>query len=204
MTPQGSTMPCCARPWALSHNNPMKKSLLTYIPAAVLALVIGSQIVFAQVPQVNLNEAPVRGSPYGVQGNHVFKLAQCNGPAKLDDQSTHLMVDGSGKWAVDPTWKKGYNADGTVFIPCDFRGFMIQMQFLINAGIVLGVVAAIIGMCVAGFLYLTGVQKNIERAHTIFPKIFWGFIIMLTAWFVVYQILQWLTGTTVYLTGTTV
>ena len=80
------------------------------------------------------------------------------------------------------------------YIPCDFRGLMLQAQHLINIMIVIGVLSAIVGFCYAGYLYITGVPGNISRAHDIFPKVAIGFIIMLTAWFIIYQILSWLTG----------
>lgn len=80
------------------------------------------------------------------------------------------------------------------YIPCDFQGLMLQLQHLINIAIIFGVLIAIIGFTYAGYLYVTGVPKNIDQAHKIFPAVMWGFIIMLSAWFVIYQILEWLTG----------
>jgi hypothetical protein len=58
--------------------------------------------------------------------------------------------------------------------------------------IVIGVIAAFGSFCYIGYLYITGTQENIKKAKSIFPKIFFGFIIMLSAWFIVYQILTWL------------
>jgi hypothetical protein len=100
-----------------------------------------------------------------------FQIVVCNGPALP---------------ASIPT-PKGY-------VPCDFKGAMIQVQRLIDIAMVLGVLAAIGLFIYAGFLYMTGSQGNIDHAKSIFPKVLWGFIIMLTAWFIVYQILSWLTG----------
>ena len=80
------------------------------------------------------------------------------------------------------------------FIACDFNGLMIEIQYLLNVMTIAGVLAAIIGFAIAGGLYVTGVQKNIERAKSMFPKIAIGFILILSAWFIVYQILSWLTG----------
>lgn len=81
------------------------------------------------------------------------------------------------------------------YVPCDFKGLMMQAQHLINIALVLGVVIAILSFTWAGALYVSGNPSKISDAHKIFPKIFWGFIIMLSAWFIVYQILNWLTGT---------
>ncbi len=71
---------------------------------------------------------------------------------------------------------------------------MKQVQHLIDIAMVLGVLAAIILFVYAGYLYITGIPGNIDKAKGIFPKVFWGFIIMLVAWFVVFQLLSWLTG----------
>lgn len=148
-----------------------------------------------KVPDVNFNAKTQGDTPFGA-----FKITQCDGPEGLN--------------RIDPSAKKGeptnpaYRLDKDPaqkqyfieqfgheppFVPCDFRGAVIQIQYLINAMIMVGVLAALIGFSYAGFLYITGVEKNISKAHAIFPKIFWGFIIMLTAWFMVYQILRWLT-----------
>jgi hypothetical protein len=80
------------------------------------------------------------------------------------------------------------------YVVCDFNGAMLQIQHLIDICMIFGVFAAIILFTYAGYLYITGTEKNITQAKGIFPKIFWGFVIMLMAWFIVYQILSWLTG----------
>ena len=58
--------------------------------------------------------------------------------------------------------------------------------------------AAILLFTYAGYLFLTGKEGDRKKAYDVFPKVFWGFIIMLTAWFVVYQILNWLTGNSIF------
>jgi hypothetical protein len=80
------------------------------------------------------------------------------------------------------------------YIPCDFKAAMRQIQHFITIAITLGVLVAVVGFTYAGALYMTGIEKYMSRARSIFPKIFWGFIIMLSAWFIVYQLLVWLTG----------
>jgi hypothetical protein len=121
-------------------------------------------------------------------------LVICDGPegaghfnpaTQKFDLSKIQNPDGSFSYAYP--LKEGY-------IPCDFQGLMMQAQHLINVMIVLGVVGALFGFAYAGYLYMTGTPKNLDKAKSIFPKVFWGFILMLTAWFVVYQILSWLTG----------
>lgn len=80
------------------------------------------------------------------------------------------------------------------YIPCDFKGLMMQFQHFINIALVLGVVSAILLITWSGGLYVSGQPKNIDKARNIFPVVIKGFIIMLLAWFIVYQILEWLTG----------
>lgn len=103
-------------------------------------------------------------------------------PVNINDSGFHLVVC------------DGPPDDPHTTVPCDFQHLMIQAQYLINVMIVLGVLAAMIGFAYIGFLYVSGTQDSRSRAKSIFPKLFWGFIIMLVAWFAVFQILQWLTG----------
>lgn len=110
-----------------------------------------------------------------------FKLLICDGPEELKhyNPATNKI-------------EEGFTNDD--FIPCDFRGLMMQLQHFINIAMVLGVLVALGGLLWAGALYISGAPEKIKQAHKIFPSIFWGFIIMLSAWFIVYQILEWLTG----------
>ncbi len=101
-----------------------------------------------------------------------FKLLICDGPPLPDNY---------------PNKPANYK-------PCDFKGLMMQIQHFINIAMVLGVISAILLTTWAGALYVSGQPKNIDQAHAIFPVVVKGFIIMLLAWFVVYQILEWLTG----------
>lgn len=78
------------------------------------------------------------------------------------------------------------------YIACDFNGLMLQVRHIINLMMVLGVFSSILAFSWAGWLYISGNPENKKRAHAIFPKIFTGFIIMLSSWFIVYQILSWL------------
>ena len=78
------------------------------------------------------------------------------------------------------------------YVPCDFNALVNTVQHLINIAIVIGVIAALGSFCFIGYLYITGTQENIKKAHSILPKVFFGFIMMLAAWFIVYQLLSWL------------
>lgn len=88
-----------------------------------------------------------------------------------------------------PTPPKGISVPEG-YVPCDFNGMMMQAQFLINAMIMLGTLLAVLSFTVAGIYYLQGGKKK-DQAISIFKNVGIGFIMMLTAWFVVYQILDW-------------
>ena len=64
--------------------------------------------------------------------------------------------------------------------------------------VVLGVLVAILLFSYAGYLMVsvsfTGKTEDVKKAYQIFEKVAIGFIIMLAAWFVVYQIISWLAG----------
>lgn len=96
-----------------------------------------------------------------------FKLSFCNGPA---------LPGGA---------PAGY-------VPCDFNGLMGQVQLLINAMIILGLLCAIGGFSYAGFLYISGEQAKITHAKEILRKTVVGLLIMLGSWAIVYQLLTWL------------
>ena len=122
-----------------------------------------------------------------VNGQHGFQLTVCDGPAEVG------FTD-----VTDSTGKVTGHTPIPGFIPCDFNGAMIQIQHLINIAMVLGVLAAIVGFSWAGFLLIsmsiTGKMDDRKKAVEIFRKVVTGFVIMLVSWFVVYQIIDWITG----------
>ncbi len=71
--------------------------------------------------------------------------------------------------------------------PCKFNDIITLVQKSINFLIQLGVILAALGFAYAGFLYITamGSEEKIRHAHSIFIKIFWGFVFMLSAWLIV-------------------
>lgn len=144
-----------------------------------------------QVPDVNLTQAPTGSSPWGG-----FKLSVCDGP-DLSGLTQPIVITFNGQKMSTTV---GENPTG--YVPCNFQGLMIQAQFLINVMLVLGVLAALIGFAYAGFLYIgSPIADKKKKATEMLPKIFWGFVIMLTGWFIVRQILFWLTGGSTYLPG---
>lgn len=120
-----------------------------------------------------------------------FRIVACDGP------ELPLNLDAKTREILSPSdatafMKKFGHAQP--YVPCNFNGMMIQVQHLINIAMVLGVLAAIVLFTYAGYLLMTGKEGDRSHAKEIFPKIFIGLIIMLSAWFIVYQILNWLTG----------
>ncbi|MEI8249216.1 MAG: hypothetical protein WCG07_01845 [Candidatus Taylorbacteria bacterium] len=108
-----------------------------------------------------------------------YRLVTCDGP----EGSRSLYPGG----VVDDG-----NGQSHQFVACDFGGLVNQVQHIINALIVFGVFIALIGFLYTGYLFITGKEDDRKRGYSIFPKIFWGFIIMLSAWFIVHQIMNWL------------
>lgn len=138
-------------------------------------------------------------SPTGNTGSGVTSptgTSQANNPASNIDPEYSNINSSKFKLLIcdGPSLPDNYPNKPANYIPCDFKGLMMQIQHLINIAMVLGVISAILLTTWAGALYVSGQPKNIDQAHAIFQVVVKGFIIMLLAWFVVYQILEWLTG----------
>ena len=160
----------CTLAFALS-SNPVAVSAQDQNPAAPPAPApkVKDTALPSQNPALNV---PVVTNP----NDSAFKIVVCDGPTLPPSQLAKL-----------PNGGKDY-------VPCDFSGVMRQVQHLINIMMVLGVLVAILMFSYAGYLYMTGAKDKISHAHSIFQKTFVGFIIMLSAWFIVYQLLAWLTS----------
>ena len=171
--------------------NYMRSQLASSISLLAVAALVAAPTAFAQtqaqpaqVPTINLNDSS-------------FHLITCDGPdlsglktgtiVRLNQQDV-AIVNGQNPMFTDTTGK------ARTYVPCDFQGAMVQAQYILNLMTIAAVLAALIGFSFAGYLYITGVEKNISRAKSMFPKIVIGFIIILVAWFAVYQVLAWLTG----------
>lgn len=153
--------------------NNMKKFGLKTILASSCLLTLASPFVFAQ-NSVAPNEDITSSN---------FSLVVCDGPNVP-----------SGNPQV-PTYDAQGNSSGTrAYVVCDFAAAMKEVQHLINIMIIVGVVAAVAGFCYAGFLLIAHGSNPSSRteASSVFKKVFIGFILMLTAWFIVYQLLSWL------------
>ena len=139
----------------------------------------GTMVAYAQntLTSPSASEDPTKSS---------FRLVICDGPDLSGVSSSTVKQQLMSE-----------NGSGT-YVPCNFNGAMMQVQHFITICMVLGVFAAILLFMYAGYLFLTGKEGDRKKAYDVFPKVFWGFIIMLTAWFVVYQILNWLTGNSIF------
>jgi hypothetical protein len=81
------------------------------------------------------------------------------------------------------------------FIPCKgpdctFCDLVTLINTLIRFFIYISVPLAVISFIYAGFLYMTaqGNPGQITKAHGFFTKTLWGFVIILSAWLIVYTI----------------
>ena len=156
----------------------------TIIIGLVLTIVFSAAGVSAQTIAPNATENPSKSD---------FKIVDCDGPA--------LPATGAGRDQFLATWKAqdptGQRTDGS-YKACDFNGALSQIQHLINIMVVLGVLVAILLFSYAGYLMVsvsfTGKTEDVKKAYQIFENVAIGFIIMLAAWFVVYQIISWLAG----------
>ena len=141
------------------------------IPNILAIAFLGLSLLSSSVAYAAVNTLTATEDPT----KSTFKIVICNGPTLPD-----TMQKPAG------------------YVDCDFNGLMLQIQHFINICMVLGVFAAIVLFTYAGYLFLTGKEGDRKKAYDVFPKVFWGFIIMLSAWFVVYQILSWLTGNSIF------
>lgn len=112
-----------------------------------------------------------------------FRLSVCDGP-KLPSTDPVNSLD-------DAAFKAQFG-HAKPYVVCDFAGLMKQIQHLINAMIILGVLAAVVSFTVAGAMLIWSGPDKKSDAKKIFEKTFWGLIMMLSAWFIVYQLLDWL------------
>jgi hypothetical protein len=82
---------------------------------------------------------------------------------------------------------------GAVTNPCGFDDLIILAQDVINF-LIFSIAAplAAVMFAYAGFLYVTnrGNESQIKRAHTIFLSVFWGFVVVLGAYLIIYFIIN--------------
>ena len=84
----------------------------------------------------------------------------------------------------------GKDVGGTVKNPCKFEDLLKLVSNIVDFLIITGTAVAALSFGYAGFLMMTanGEMGKIEEAKAIFGKVMTGFIIMLSAWLIVYAI----------------
>jgi hypothetical protein len=76
-------------------------------------------------------------------------------------------------------------------VTCTFGALIDTIIKAINWMFVISVPLAVALFAYAGLLYMTGQEGKIKEAKAIFSSVAIGFIIMLTAWFAVRQVVSW-------------
>jgi hypothetical protein len=145
-------------------------ALSMLMPSLAVPLAASAQTLTSPTDNVNLNDSKL-------------KIIVCDGP----DLSSQKSLLDAAEYKL-----------GRTYVPCNFNGLMLQIQHLIDIAIVFGVVVAIGLFSYAGYMYISAGMRGDSNAHStalnIFRKVGIGFIIMLSAWFIVYQVIIWLTG----------
>ncbi len=97
-------------------------------------------------------------------------------------------LDYSGFVKCDGELKDGEQGRQT---RCDFAALMNTIVKLVNWLFYISIPLAIVMFAWSGALYMTGQKGNIDKAKGIFTAVAVGFIIMVVAWFVVRQVVEW-------------
>ncbi len=101
-------------------------------------------------------------------------------------------LDYSGWVQCDGVLTKGESGRN---VKCDFVSFMKMANYLINWAFTISIPVIVGLLAYSGFLYMTGKEENLKRSKRIMQNAVIGFIIMLTAWFIVSTLLKWLVNT---------
>lgn len=127
------------------------------------------------------------------QGQEARTLGtRTNQPTFLDRNFTLNVCDGPNSAVLAKKFSEDPANSGKQYRPCNFNALMELAQHLINSMITLGILASLALFTYAGGLHVTGSPGNIEKAKKIYTNVLKGFIIMITAWFIVYQIVDWI------------
>ncbi len=76
-------------------------------------------------------------------------------------------------------------------VKCSFASLINSINYIIYRMIAISIPLATALFAYAGFLYMSGEQDKIKQAKNIFLNVVIGFIIMITAWFVVVTVVNW-------------
>ena len=77
-------------------------------------------------------------------------------------------------------------------VTCNFSNLMRMANYLINCALIISIPIIVGLLAYSGFLHMSGKQENIKNSYKIMKNAVIGFIIMLSAWFMVSTLLKWL------------
>lgn len=85
-------------------------------------------------------------------------------------------------------------SSGGVAGACGYNDLIKLGQNFLTWAIYIAVLAAVVGIIWAGFLYLSsaGDMGKVKKAHEVFWKVGMGIVITLSAWLIVKSVLTWL------------
>ena len=160
----------------------------------VVYFLVAPSMILAQSSSASMTSTGSGASPSPINiSDSSFRVVVCDGPTIPSNLTSQLIPSDAAAFKA----KFGHTPP---YVPCNFNGVMLTVQRIIDLLMVAGVIGAICIFIYIGFLYMKGDPSDRNKARDMFKKVFVGFLIMLCAWFVVYQILSWLTGNTGFAT----
>lgn len=148
----------------------MTKSILKIFGSWSVAFTMASILLAGAV---QLSSSVVAPSSAQAQTSGYQGLVQCDGVI-LKDKNGNVIEEDKGKSV------------------CNFQQLVASINYLVKWLFALAAALSIVLFTWAGFLYISGVEKNIAKARGIFMHVVGGLIIMLCAWFIVYTIVSWI------------
>ena len=148
-------------------------SMLTI--AIVLSFTLGvPKYTFALTNEISKQELNIIKAGSGVQLGAAAQGSKYGGLVRCDG-------------VVDPA------VDGPTAKVCNFVELMNTANYIINWLFYIAVSLCVVMFSYAGFLYMSASESNVKQAKGIFSNVIRGFIWMLLGWFVVHELLVWLT-----------
>jgi hypothetical protein len=77
-------------------------------------------------------------------------------------------------------------------VKCNFYNLIVIINQLVNWAFTLSLPVVAGMFAYAGYLHITGSEENIKRSRKMMQNAIIGFIIALTAWFVVTTLVEWI------------
>lgn len=167
------------------------RKILKYSLIFLLVLVLVSpNITFAQ----NNFQEPVGNRPGAGKGTNNPPNVKVN----LTQNNTQAAQIPTGNATTGSGYKGLVRCDGVKDLNnsqsrvCNYAALVDTVNYLIDWLLYIAVTLSVLLFMYAGGLYITGVPKNIDKAHDIFKSVVKGLIFMLLAWFIISTLLDWL------------